>query len=41
MFLADAVAAGRLRLLGSYGSGDQLYAVIKTEPAALGEVKDR
>ncbi len=33
-FLADAVAAGRLRLIGNYDNGDELYAVIKTEPEA-------
>ncbi len=33
-FFADAVASGRLRLIGTYGSSDDLYAVVKTEPQA-------
>ncbi len=33
-FFAGGVTAGRLRLIGSYGNGEDLYAVVKTEPEA-------
>ncbi|HEX7294272.1 MAG TPA: hypothetical protein VF251_00885, partial [Pyrinomonadaceae bacterium] len=33
-FFSEAVSSGRLRLIGTYGEGDELYAVTKTEPEA-------
>ena len=36
-FLIRAVASGRLRFVHRYGEGDDLYAVVKTEPEARAE----
>jgi hypothetical protein len=36
-FLIRAVASGRLRFIRRYGEGDDLYAVVKTEPEARAE----
>ncbi|HEX6625095.1 MAG TPA: hypothetical protein VF064_15395, partial [Pyrinomonadaceae bacterium] len=36
-FLVRAVASGRLRFIRRYGEGDDLYAVVKTEPEARTE----
>jgi hypothetical protein len=36
-FLARAVATGRLRFVNRFGQGDDLYAVVKTEPEAVSE----
>ncbi|HSE32724.1 MAG TPA: hypothetical protein VLA93_14220 [Pyrinomonadaceae bacterium] len=33
-FFNEAVSTGRLRLIGTYGDGDDLYAITKTEPEA-------
>jgi hypothetical protein len=37
MFLANAVAAGRLRYVNRFDRRDDLYAVVKNEPEALSE----
>ena len=36
-FLLTAMTAGRLRFIRRYGEGDDLYAVVKTEPEAKSE----
>jgi hypothetical protein len=36
-FLAAGISAGRLRFIRRYGEGDDLYAVVKTEPRARAE----
>ena len=36
-FLARGLAAGRLRFVNRFGDGDDLYAVVKTEPEAATE----
>jgi hypothetical protein len=36
-FLLSAMTEGRLRFIQRYGEGDDLYAVVKTEPQAKGE----
>ena len=37
LFLAMGVSTGRLRFIKRYGAGDDLYAVVKTEPDVKGE----
>jgi len=36
-FLARGMGSGRLRFIRRYGEGDDLYAVVKTEPEAVSE----
>jgi len=36
-FLSVGVSSGRLRFINRYGSGDDLYAVVRTEPEAKAE----